>query len=642
VVLCELSSAVEPTAVDVVAASLGIDARPGVPLTERLASVLDDGEVVLVLDNCEHVLEPVAALVEHLLASCPNVTVLATSQERLRVAGEHLWPVPPLVVDEADPPAVALFIERARSVAPGFDPDQDDLACIAEIVQRLDGLPLAIELAAARLHTHDLAEIAAGLDSRFALLSAGYRSSSRHGSLHAAVAWSYALLDPALQQTLAALSTFVGPFTVDDAAAICALDPTTTGAHLAQLTERSLVLRTPERRYRLLETLRAFGLDQLGEAGLVDVVAERHARHAVAWAERADERLLVPGDPVVAEIDGALPELWTALGWLLEHGEIELAGRLVHALLDYAIMRLRPDVLAWAERVAAADPEDRSPVAARVWVSCAYGAWMNGDVPGCGERAARALRASGAATAATVAEVAAVNGNVALFEGRLDEAVAWYQQSIDEAAAVGDVAQQVFMASTQLLAMAYGGDPAVTERAEALLAEFGAGENPHAAYLWFCAGEADLAVDVDRARERYARAEELAELTHASFVTGLAGASRVSIDARDGDPVAAAADYRRLIDHWRRAGMWSTQWTMLRSIAGLLARLQRWWAAAVLVGAVQSTEEGHRIFGADEVALRALEAQLRTELGDAVYEDALVTGAALDGDAATEHALRAL
>jgi hypothetical protein len=135
---------------------------------------------------------------------------------------------------------------------------------------------------------------------------------------------------------------------------------------------------------------------------------------------------------------------------------------------------------------------------------------------------------------------------------------------------------------------------------------------------------------------------ELAELTKASCVVGLAGGSKASIDARLGDPALAAADYRRLIDHWRRAGMWSTQWTMLRSIAVLLARLGRHRDSAVLEGAVRATQAGHRIFGADEVALVELSARLRTALGDAAYETARDEGAALDGEAAVEHALRAL
>ena len=140
--------------------------------------------------------------------------------------------------------------------------------------------------------------------------------------------------------------------------------------------------------------------------------------------------------------------------------------------------------------------------------------------------------------------------------------------------ATGDPQRRLFAESTELLALAYGGDPTAAERAATVLAGLGAAATPHAAYAWFCAGEAVLAVDVELARARLARAVELAESTGASFVAGVAGASKASIDARLGDPSAAAEDYRRLITHWRRAGMWSTQWTMLRSIAALLARLE--------------------------------------------------------------------
>jgi hypothetical protein len=122
----------------------------------------------------------------------------------------------------------------------------------------------------------------------------------------------------------------------------------------------------------------------------------------------------------------------------------------------------------------------------------------------------------------------------------------------------------------------------------------------------------------------------------------VAGASRASIDARSGDPLAAAADYRRLLSHWRAAGVWSTQWTMLRSIAVLLARLERWREAAVLEGAVRATTEGHRIFGADEAELADLSARLRAELGPEAYDAACREGSELDGDAAVEHALTSL
>jgi tetratricopeptide (TPR) repeat protein len=386
--------------------------------------------------------------------------------------------------------------------------------------------------------------------------------------------------------------------------------------------------------------LRAFGAERLAATGDADRVGERHAHHQVAWAEEADRRLHQPGVRVLAEIDAALPELRAAIDWLLAHDQVGPAGRLVASLLDYGIMRLRPDVLAWSERVTAADPADRSPMASQVWVAAAYAAWMAGDVPETGVRSERALRVAEQAGGSLPSEVATICGSYRLFVGQLDEAVAWYDRAAD--AAGGDLAQRLFAGGSGLLGRAYSGDPAAPDLAADLLAEVGDVETPYAAYVWYCAGEADLAVDVERARSRYARAVEVAERTNVSFVVGLAGASKASIDARGGDPAVAAEDFRRLITHWRRAGMWSTQWTMLRSIAVLLARLGRHRDAAVLEGAVRGSGAGHRIFGTDEVALRELGAELAAALGDDEYEAAKRAGSALDGDAAVEHALRAL
>ena len=200
---------------------------------------------------------------------------------------------------------------------------------IAEITRRLDGLPLAIELAAARLHTLELTEVAAGLDDRFELLSAGYRSSSRHGSLGAAIDWSFGLLDAPLQRFFADISVFSGPFAVADAAAVGAIEPGPAASFLQQLAERSLVLRAADRRYVLLETLRAFGAERLVEDGRDDEVGRRHAHHQLDWIELAERRLGEPDSGVIVEIDAAITELRTALTWLIDHGDVVRAGRIV-------------------------------------------------------------------------------------------------------------------------------------------------------------------------------------------------------------------------------------------------------------------------------------------------------------------------
>jgi predicted ATPase/DNA-binding SARP family transcriptional activator len=641
VVLCELALADDDSVESVVATSLGIDRRPEVSLAEQVGSVVGAAELVLLVDNCEHVIVPVAALIERLLTRCPQLRVVATSRERLRVAGEHVRLVPVLAAAGDASPAVRLFVERGRAASAEFAPTGTVLAAVREIVRRLDGLPLAIELAAARLHTHDLAEVAAGLDRRFSLLSSGYRTTARHASLAAAVSWSFDVLDEALQEVFAALSVFAGPFSAADAAAVSGRDLEQITAALGELCERSLAGRTPDRRYAFLETLRAFGAERLAAMGRAEVVGARHAHYFVERADGADRRMVEPGQTAVAELDDALPELHAALGWLLHHGEVVHAGRLVSALLDYGTLRLRPDVLAWAERVAARDPADRSPVAPQVWAAAAYAAWMAGDVAEAGVRSGRALAAA-ERSGGHVAEAATIRGNFELFEGRLDAALAWYRRAIAAADAAGDVGQRLIASATELLAMAYAGEPATAERADALLAEVGDAATPHAAHAWYAAGEADLGVDLERAGVRLAQAIEIAEQTGAALVAGLAGASKASIEARVGDPAHAARRFRDLIDHWRRAGMWSTQWTMLRSIAGLLHRLGQDRDAAVLLGAIQATEAGHRVFGADEVALLDLDRRLRATLGSGAYEAALAEGASLDGDAAVEHALVAL
>ena len=639
VVLIELATATTDSAVEAVAAALAIDGRPGVGLNDRLPAVLGDLEVVLLLDNCEHVLEPMAALVEAVVAGCPNVTMVTTSRERLRVNGEVLCPVPPLGTAAEDDPAVLLFVERAAAVSPGFAPRAKDLARITEIVRRLDGLPLAIELAAARLHTLDVAEVAAGLDRRFRLLSSGSRTSSRHGSLGAAVAWSVGLLGDELRRTFAELSVFAGSFTAADAVAITSAGPDAPEA-VAQLAERSLVMRVPGRRYVLLETLRAYGAELLAEDGTADDVGRRHAFHVVEQIEAADRALIGPrADQLLENIDAGLPELRVAFGWLLEHGELEAAGRLMVALWNYGFLRLRPDVLAWADRLTAADAGDHSPLAAGVWAVSAQAAWMSGDLAETARRTERAAAVAERSTAGESARVATMQGSQALFEGRLDDSARHYRRA---RALASSRAQGLTALGCEVLALAYAGDATAEEQAATLLAEVGDDVGPHAAYAWYCAGESDLTRDPDRARERFARALDLAERSGASFVSGVAGTSNASIEARLGDPAAAAEEYRRLLTHWRRAGMWSTQWTMLRSIAVLLDARGSHEDSAVLVGAVRGTTEGHRIFGDDEATLAQLAERLRRVLGDERYDAAIARGAMLDGHGAVEHALRSL
>jgi len=642
VVLCELAGATPASAVEAVATLLRVETRAGVPLEDRIASVLRNTELVLLLDNCEHVLEPIAGFVEHVLARTTAVTVLATSQERLRLPGEQLCPVPPLPEPAGGTgPAVDLFVERARAVRPDWEPDDHERTIISEIVHRLDGLPLAIELAAARVHTLEIAEVATGLDRRFRLLTAGSRSNPRHRSLHAAVAWSYDLLDDDSQRFLASLSVFAAPFTVVDTAAVAGVDDATAHDTLSALTERSLVVRAGDGRYVVLETLRAFGAEEVRAHGRIEEVGNRHAARLLARVEAAIERFSGDdGEDVLDELDDVLPDLRVAVDWMIEHGDAVAASRLVVLLEDFGFYRLRGEVLGWADRIRTIDPEGRNPQSASAAATAALGAWARGDSLTMLRETERALELASRDGLEPTVVVATMAGNIGLFDGRLDEAATWYRRAKDVA---DNRADTVTAHACEVLAYAYGDDPVLAARAaDDLLAYVGGWRSASAGFAWYAAGEAVLRSEPDLARARFATAIELAEATGSPFVAGTAGASAVSIEARSGDPLLAAADYRRLIELWRRAGMWATQWTMLRTVACLLERLDRNREAAVLAGAVTATPVGYSVFGDDAVALEALAVRLRDRLGDDEYLAATSEGAAMDGEAAVEHALLAL
>jgi predicted ATPase/DNA-binding SARP family transcriptional activator len=320
--LAELAALRDPALLgEVVAVTLGLGEEPAGPgvappaVTERLASFVADKGLLLVLDNCEHLVEACAGLARRLLQAGPAVRVLATSREVLGVPGEVVWPVPPLAVPGvADPDvarprlstadglapemlagydAVRLFVERATAADPGFVLDSTSAPVVAELCRRLDGLPLAIELAAARVRALPPAELAARLGDRFRLLAGGGRATDpRQQTLRATIDWSWELLDDADRRLLRRLSVFSGGWTVAAAEAVCGgdgLEPGEVLDGLFRLVDRSLVVAAggDPARFRLLETLRAYGAERLAEAGETQAVAARHTAWYLELAEEA-------------------------------------------------------------------------------------------------------------------------------------------------------------------------------------------------------------------------------------------------------------------------------------------------------------------------------------------------------------------
>ncbi|HSM38811.1 MAG TPA: BTAD domain-containing putative transcriptional regulator [Candidatus Limnocylindrales bacterium] len=369
----ELASVTEPQLIPQhVAAAVGVSAAESKTrdVTDVLIDHLADREALLVLDNCEHLVDAVAAFADRVLARCPAMRVLATSREALGVAGEVSVPVAPLDVppeDAADPEAAAsvrLFLDRARSTAPGFSVDDGEMRQIAAICRRLEGIPLAVELAASRVKVLAPAEIAERLRDHLDLVSGGPRTAlPRHRSLRATMDWSYNLLDHDEQRLFRSVSVFVGGFGLDAAAAVLGDpredDPRDPLQPLAALVDRSLLEATRRGRsvrYRLLEPVRQYAAELLESAGDADAVRERHARHYLRLAEEGDTHLR-GGEQGrwLDRLDAEHPNLRAALGWALDSGRADLALRLTGALGWYWLVRGHwAEARRWLDRALAA------------------------------------------------------------------------------------------------------------------------------------------------------------------------------------------------------------------------------------------------------------------------------------------------
>jgi predicted ATPase len=308
--LCELDAVRDPELVaQMVAGVFKVRARPGVTWLESLVGFLRDQTVLLVLDNCEHLLRAVAGLVLAIEAAGSGVRVLATSREGLNVAGEQLIQVPSLGLPEDDPglnpvecESVRLFAERARLVKADFEIDPTNQADVVAVCRRLDGVALAIELAAARVQAMTPSEVLGRLDRRFRLLSGGGRvAMERQRTLRAAIDWSYDLLTEAERRLLDRLAVFAGGFTLEAAEAVCSGPPVDVEDVLdilAALVARSLVDATASgasTRYRLLETIRQYGEERLAEAGETDARRARHADHFIDFGATSTPNLYGPG-----------------------------------------------------------------------------------------------------------------------------------------------------------------------------------------------------------------------------------------------------------------------------------------------------------------------------------------------------------
>ncbi|WP_432993559.1 ATP-binding protein [Dactylosporangium sp. CA-233914] len=398
--LVELAKVQDPALVpQAVAAALDLHGQTVRDATTVVVDYLADRQLLLVLDNCEHLIDACAALATTLLTNAPGLRVLATSRQPLGVPGEQLCPVSPLSVPAANEPlgspsqyeALALFEQRAAMVSPEFTLEAANGPAVAQLCRRLDGIPLAIELAAVRVRVLSVEQILNRLENRFQLLSAGKRDAvPRHQTLRAAVDWSYELCTEAERLLWARCSVFAGEFDLDAVETVC-VGEGLTGDDVFQgitgLTDKSILTRVadaPRARYRMLDTIRQYGRQRLAEAGEDATVRRRHRDYYLGLAERSDAESTGPRQGEwIARLNAERPNLWAALDYCLATpGEIRTGLRLSTALWFYWIAGgIVREGRHWLDRALALDT-DAGPERARALWLAGWIAICQGDAAG--------------------------------------------------------------------------------------------------------------------------------------------------------------------------------------------------------------------------------------------------------------------
>jgi len=402
--LVELASLAEGALVpQAVAEVMEVPEQPNRPLTDVLVDALSSRKLLLVLDNCEHLIDAASRLVDTLLDSCPHLRVLATSREALGVTGEVVRPVPPLAVPGTRHPltveeleryeSARLFTERALQRWSGFALTSENAWNVAEICRRLDGIPLAIELAAARAGVLSVEQIARRLDDCFQLLSAGSRTAlPRHRTLQATIGWSHGLLSEDERRLFRRLSVFAGGFTLGAAEAVCSgenLEEDEVLGLLAHLVDKSLLVvreRGGEMCYQLLETVRQYGWEKLEESGETEAARRAHANFFLTWAEEIGPKIelkIKTADrrPWLERLEIEHDNLRAALRWAVDTGEAKRGLRPAGALFWFWHMRgYLSEGRGWFERALAQVPA-RTAARAKALYYSGYLAWIQGDYP---------------------------------------------------------------------------------------------------------------------------------------------------------------------------------------------------------------------------------------------------------------------
>ena len=658
--LVELAPVADSAAVvAAVAQSVDAERRSERSLADAIIEVLGPQELLLVVDNCEHVIASVGELVGELIRWCPLVTVLATSREPIGMAGEVVRPVVPLDVpldpsgplsDIASTAAVEVFVARAGDASPGFELTEDTAAAVAELCIQLDGLPLALELAAARMASMTPRQLVDRLTERFALLGSGHGRAERHRSLLDVVQWSFGLLDATERALFTRLSVFAGGFDLDAVERTCGGGEIATervAALLGGLVDKSLVVASQageQFRYSQLETLRQFGADRLAEQADGPLV---HRGHLATFVEMSVSGAIALDGPDerewVVRLERDTDNLRAALTTAIAVEDADSALRIVASMSEAGFRAIRYEVVDWAEAVLAMDAAADHSLRPTALAVVGYGAFVRGELDRAVEIADHAVDLRERLGVESCGLPERVLGNALFYQGRSEAAVEWITRMADVARTSGRTGRLAHALYMQSVARTSIGD----QRGGALLAEEAlfvseaTGSATAMSQAAYAAGLAAAHASPDEALRLLEESAQLADTVGNKWMRSFAMTEAMWLRARRGEFEEALTGYREVVGTWFRGGDWANQWLSLRHLAGILATTGRDEEAALLSGAVQAAGAAAALpfapIDADELA------DLTQDLADRLGRDALAAagrrGASMRADAAVALAL---
>ena len=615
----ELAAVTDPAAVpDAVAAVLGITQQPGKSVAESVAAALEGRLRLLVFDNCEHVRDAVADLAEAILAHSATVTILATSREGLGVADEQLWLVPSLDVGAGiDSAAVNLFVERARSVVSDFSVSQPGEAdAVVEICRRLDGIPLAIELAASRMASMTAGEVRDRLDQRFRLLVGSRRGLSRHQTLRHAVAWSYDHLDDAEKPLLDRCSVFAGGFDLQSACAVMGSDDDLATLDLLDaLVRKSLLVadRSSGRtRFSMLETIRQFAEEQLVARGEASEIRAAHSRY---FAGREADILALWDSPRQREAHDwfnlELANLRTAFRWAADQGDLDVAATIATyaGLFGTTVQTLEP--IAWAEELIEPARAVDHPRLASLYVIASL-CWFAGRFEAAVGYCGAGQLVLGRSRDALPYGIEAWLGVVYLTIGQPERLAEWCRAQL---ARRRDTHVQIRSWLVLALAVAGSGGEAM-DCADGLIEAAEATGNPSLLALALGAyGSAFRDADPVGALNALGRGLVITQDSGNRAVASTLANTLARLEAEHGDTLAALDHLTLAIRNFHNAGDTTTIRVPLAVLAAHFDRLGRYEPAATIAGFALSPFSAS---GFSEITTAI--AHLRDVLGDATYE----------------------